>query len=96
MFEKFKNEDTDPEVSAAPEPEIKSFAEDIPATSNNTACHASNADAIIEKIVSNPENSAEFKGCNSSIWNEVWKGVAKVKLHPKLSWDSDSGTIRYR
>ena len=54
------------------------------------------SDVIIEKIVANPEKSAEFKGCNSSIWNEVWKGVSEAKLHPRLSWDSDSGTIRYR
>tara|TARA_R100000005_G_C4814916_1_gene99345 strand:+ start:198 stop:479 length:282 start_codon:yes stop_codon:yes gene_type:complete len=93
MFEKFKNEDTDPEITEVPKPEVKSFSQDLPVQAS-----ASDADpaSIIKQIKDNPEERAVFENCDSGVWNEVYKAVAQMKLHPKIKWDSDSKVITFR
>ena len=57
---------------------------------------AVDADSIISAIKQNPDKSAVFKGCDSAIWNDVYKAVSKMKLHPKLKWNSNTQEISFR
>jgi hypothetical protein len=95
MFGKeFKNEDTDPQIPAVPKPEVKKIAEAW--NTKPASVSAVDADSIIGAIKQNPDKSAVFKGCDSAIWNDVYKAVSKMKLHPKLKWNSDTQEISFR
>ncbi len=56
----------------------------------------SDAKAIIKSIGDNPDKSATFSGCDSSVWNEVYLGLNKMKLHNFCKWDTDSEKIKYK
>ena len=57
---------------------------------------ASDAEAIIKSIGDNPDKSATFSGCGPSVWNEVYQGLNKMKLHNFCKWDVDSERIQYK
>ena len=60
MFEKFKNEDTDPEVPAAPEPEVKKFAQEV-FVEVAKAAPSVDDESFVAQVIQNPDSPAELE-----------------------------------
>jgi len=92
MFGKeFKNEDTDPEIPVAPEPEIKAFEQEIP-TGVSGVDLSDDPEAIIKAINENPGKPAIFKNCTGATFNQVYNMVGRTKP----TWDGVNKVIKYK
>tara|TARA_R100000008_G_scaffold64912_1_gene41938 strand:+ start:322 stop:600 length:279 start_codon:yes stop_codon:yes gene_type:complete len=91
MFEKFKNEDTDPEIPVTPKPQIKTFEQQIPAEVPKVDS-SNDAEAIIKAINENPGKPAIFENCTGSTFNQVYKMCGRIKP----TWDETKKVIKYK
>ena len=95
MFEKFKNEDTDPEVPAAPEPEGKEFAQEV-FVEVAKAAPSVDDESFVAQVIKNPDSPAELENCDSKTFNSVYIQLDKAGLHNAVTWNENSKVLKYK
>ena len=95
MFEKFKNEDTDPEVPVAPEPEVKKFAQEV-FVEVAKAAPSVDDESFVAQVIQNPDSPAELENCDSKTFNSVYIQLDKAGLHNAVTWNENSKVLKYK
>lgn len=95
MFEKFKNEDTNPEVPAAPEPEAKEIAQEVFVEVAKTDPSVDD-ESFVAQVIENPESSAELENCDSKTFNSVYIQLDKAGLQNAVTWNENSKVLKYK
>ena len=95
MFEKFKNENTDPEVTAATEPEAKEIAQEVFVEVDKPAPFVDD-ESFVAQVIQNPDTPAELENCDSKTFNSVYLQLDKAGIHNAVTWNENSKVLKYK